>query len=643
MMPSKPYRCYVLITLILLSWQLWKSLWLPFDSDSPVKEEPLPSSLFSVGNDRDNTQEPEHEKNTSHKAGDYPLPGFCSFLPTGISAATLWEQQGERIIQATALSASHIPWMRRLFHTLTPEALDKGTVVWPWLDRFRSSILPLLHSNNETLRVAVMGGSVAEGRGCELLPRAELNSYINNTEPKVDSRKCTWVNRLQMLANAFSLPIEVFNLATGGTNSLLALPVLEFQLYHSEILKNLGGPHVLLNGYAPNDALYSWSFDTSINNATADYDHYHKAWEAASKFVSAAASSCKQKSLVVFVNDYLGNQHDRLLAEDIRSDAVRKVALDTGSMYISPTTTVRPWVYGNTRETLFTAPWWVKTRKGVERRRDVHFGMPGHIAVAWVVAYSFLRVAIEFCEQERIKESIVVAPPQVSDFTAALPLQLPWNTTFLEEWQERSSQRKQSFQPQECSAHGPCLFAFVANPAGTHRNRFKLKKYLSPHEVYNTGWQAEDDIRNGWQVSICLCENWKMHHMVTHHYLVCTKKKNKLGLTAHVTGAQLVLEFPNISQPVRTIALQSLKSYGPAWDDAVAHFNVSVRYDDPEKLPYDTSFEITGFHNETTSITYPFQLDLRDHLATAGSTLRIAMTLQTGTNFKINSLLLCDR
>jgi hypothetical protein len=555
----------------------------------------------------------------SEKDSKVNLPGFCSSLPIGISAASIWTQQQETILQATSLSDAHLPWMRRLLVTLTPDVLEQGLIVLPWLEKLRTTFKPLLR--NETLLVAVMGGSVAEGRGCEVLPRAELAQYRNKSEPKVDSRHCTWVHRLQLLADAFHLPIQIFNLATGGTNSFLALPVLEYQLYHSDLLKERGGPHVVINAYAPNDALYSWSWDTVVNNATAHYDHYHETWTAASQFVSAAASSCQQKPFVMFVNDYYGNHHDRLLAEDIRHDAVRQVAQDSGNMYVSPVTAIRPFVLGNTRETLFSPPWWTRKQKGrpLERKRDAHFGMPGHIAVTWMLAYSLLRVAMEYCEHERhqrqtMRESASSSGSDVPPImnTSPLPLPTPWNTTFVE-WQERMQQRK--LPVQECSKNGPCLFAFVANPAGTHRLRGKLANYIATYEVSNTGWQAEDDIRNGWQ--------------------------NKLGLCAHSVGAELVLEFQNITQPVKIISLHSLKSYGPEWENSTAHFHVTIRHS--SVTIYNSSFEITGFHNQTTSLTYPFQLELPAGGAIPGTDLEIRMTLVQGSNFKITSLLLCDR
>jgi hypothetical protein len=543
-------------------------------------------------------------------------PAFCAALPMGASAASLWTQHQETILQATALLETHLPWMRRLFVTLTPDILEQGLAVLPWLDRLRTTFTPL--RRNETLRVAVMGGSVAEGRGCEVLPRAELSQYRNAT--KVDSRHCTWVHRLQLLADAFDVPIQIFNLATGGTNSFLALPVLEYQLYHSEILKEMGGPHVVVNAYAPNDALYSWSWDTAINNATANYDHSHETWQAASQFVSAAASSCQQQPLIMFVNDYYGNHHDRLLAEDIRHDAVRQVAQESGHMYVSPASALRPFVYGNTRETLFSPPWWTRKQKGkpLERKRDAHFGMPGHIAVTWIVAYSLLRVALEYCEHERHERETMRKTTTSKDknvtpiMNTPLPLPTPWSTTFVE-WQERLQQRK--LPVQQCSKNGPCLFAFVANPAGTHRLRGKLANYIASYEVSNTGWHAEDDIRNGWQ--------------------------NKLGLCAHSVGAELVLEFRNITQPVKTISLHSMKSYGPAWENSVAQFNVTIRHS--SAIVYDTAFEITGFHNQTTSLTYPYQLELPAGAAKLGTDLEIRMRLVQGSNFKITSLLLCDR
>ena len=528
------------LLILLLTRQVWRSLWMlySYDNDNNDHETLLaveqvvlrspPSS--KAQNDSSNVPTADRSERAAADPRHQEVPTWCSqYVPVGVSAAALWKQHAERILQSTALSASHLSWMQRLFVTLSPDVLEQGLTVLPWLTTLQASLAPLFR--NQTLRVAVMGGSVAEGRGCDVLPPAELGQlYImNKTEPKVDSRQCTWVHRLQRLADEFKLPVQIFNLATGGTNTFLGLPVLQYQLYHSELLQEMGGPHVLVNAYAPNDSLYSWSWNTSENNATANYDHYRKSWDAASKFIVAAATSCQQSPLVVFVNDYYGNQHDRLLGEEIRSDAVRHVAQDAGHMYLSPVTALRLWVYANTRETLFSPPWW-QMRRPQERQRDAHFGMPGHIAMVWMVAYSVLRVAIEYCEQERItvkeEESLRMVPTQEeSEFVTNhhLPLPLPWNTTFVE-WQERMQQQKGPIRKEICSSHGPCLFAFVANPAGTHRRRAGLSKYIATYQVSNTGWQAEDDIRNGWQVRLFMLKKLSIHvgmFSLAHHCTLC--------------------------------------------------------------------------------------------------------------------------
>jgi hypothetical protein len=51
----------------------------------------------------------------------------------------------------------------------------------------------------------------------------------------------------------------------------------------------------------------------------------------------------------------------------------------------------RPLVYADTSETL-SALW---DRRG-KQLRDVHFGMPGHVFISWVFAYSVLKAASDF-------------------------------------------------------------------------------------------------------------------------------------------------------------------------------------------------------------------------------------------------------
>ena len=504
---------------------------------------------------------------------------LCERLPRGKSASALWRQYSNVILQASinhpadnVTHSSHADWMTQLFHLLSPRVLSRGLLVAPQssdVETIRKILNRKLQSPDtaEPLRVAVFGGSVPEGRGCDYLP-VEIQPLLKKNKssplPKISGRSCSWVYRWQLLADALLGPgvVQIFNLAAGGTSSKLAVPVLEYSLYHKHSpLRAAGGAHVVVNAYATNDGLFSWSHDPSVNNASASYQHYHKTAALAADFGQAALHSrpCRrdddseqqQRPVVIFLGEYLGNHHELLLGEEIRSDAVRYLSQLMGWTYVSSAMAVRPWVYANTNETLFSPQWWYShsrrrqrpsdNNNNNKRKRDGHFGMPGHQMIAWVLAYAALEVAVEHCEdfwhqrlddhvassqQAPVHPDIIISTPATTTkelYRTTPPLL--WNETaagVAKAWLAKARQESAA-EREYCAAAGkeaePCIFAFVSTPAGTHRRAGALGGYMRSFQTSNTGWRAENDMRNGWQVRVryyaCALTEWSRYVLIS--------------------------------------------------------------------------------------------------------------------------------
>jgi len=507
---------------------------------------------------------------------------FCSLIPPGRSASSLWMDNRQTIIDATAMHHPKDPhhvhkrWIEELFDTLSPTYMEGALSVFPQTTDLNliTSVLDTVMQNanaSRPLEVLVLGGSVPQGRGCEVLPK-EIQHLVNSsTAPDMKGQACSWVFRLQLLANAFLGPnyIHVINNAVGGTSTKLSIPILEFGLFADRKTD----PDVVINSFATNDALYSWSNNETLNNASSTYDHFHKTTEMAQEFIRA--SMAHRQRAVMFVDAYLGNQHNLLLAEDIRADAVRAVSQQTGASVVR--TTLMPFVYADTSETLVSPKWTYKRKPS----RDAHYGMPGHQAVAWMVGYSALKSMVEYCAVEAKEDKKAKSVPKQKETRGT-------------------------------TSKNPCTFAFLANPAGTHRKASHLGAYLRSHTIQKKGWQAEDDIRNGWQ--------------------------NKLGLVSHEAGSEIIFAFNNITEPIRHLTVHSLQSYGEMWEGSEASFTVAVDGEERGNLT------ILGYHDDTTSISVPSFLDMGEkHQASIGQNVTLRIKLVNGTNFKINSLLLCSR
>ena len=144
------------------------------------------------------------------------------------------------------------------------------------------------------------------------------------------------------------------------------------------------------------------------------------------------------------MDEYIGNQHELLLGELIRHDAVQLISNQAKFGYISSAFAVRPLVYADAAETLFSALW---ERRG-KRITDVHFGMPGHVYVSWVFAYSVLKAATDFCvdqqfQDEDLRSSSVLKGSQTlvqSDFSPDLTSGVIWGNV-TSQWNEKEAGR----------------------------------------------------------------------------------------------------------------------------------------------------------------------------------------------------------
>jgi hypothetical protein len=160
--------------------------------------------------------------------------------------------------------------------------------------------------------------------------------------------------------------------------------------------------------------------------------------------------------------------------------------------------------------------------------------------------------------------------------------------------------------------------AFLAAPLGTHNNAKDLNNYLRRFTLSNTNssWQAQDQLRDGGY-------------------------QNKLGVVATAPNATLVLGLMHISQPVRVITFHTLKSYTSKFYGSQLSVVLEIFYH--QQVIHTTSVKISGYHNQTTSVAEPYVLDLKEHYAPTGSSLRMRIQLQHGTTFQINALLFCSR
>jgi hypothetical protein len=113
---------------------------------------------------------------------------------------------------------------------------------------------------------------------------------------------------------------------------------------------------------------------------------------------------------------------------------------------------------------------------------------------------------------------------------------------------------------------------------------------------------------------------------------------------AKAPNATMVFAFSNVTVPLRVLTVQSLKSYGEAWEGSEALFTVTQRNptSDDKSWILVTAKSITGDHNSTSSISYSTEIQFPEEVRT-GNDIRIEIKLVGGSTFKITAMMLCSR
>jgi hypothetical protein len=367
---------------------------------------------------------------------------------------------------------------------------------------------------------------------------------------------------------------------------------------------------------------------------------------------------------------------------------------------------VRDIVYGDTTESWFSPAGWYRDGK---YGREIHPGSTGHQTMTYALAYNLLNLVSTRCNMVEYE----VAPgSQV--FRQTVTEQLPYNY---------SAERQ------------PALLGGKARPTPRYSLPPRLTKSLALHNVsqlwqedeYNTTQvlEASRGVGVGTGATTTQCysarcpfawvqgtaeEFFKLPPGLEGYFEPVTKemtnwtleKGKKSGFVpAYGTDPadnRLVWEFESLKQPIRSVTLFFMKSYGEKWDNSVVRMDV---YKNPvsepsaegssslvklskgrrqrrrlqalrrpqnvthtnvtttttmamtkseisrRKLELSSSSliliskELEGFHAKKTSETYSETVEFPTSLS-VGDTLRLQFTLLRGNSFKIMGIIVCS-
>jgi hypothetical protein len=280
------------------------------------------------------------------------------------------------------------------------------------------------------IRIMVLGGSVALGIQCRTanVPYDEMNT-----------RYCAWPHRLQTMMNQFfgvGTLIEISNEAVGGTYSTIGTSILKYDLLPG-ILQDYD---IIIHAYSTNDSPHhvSTASSSSSSSLTTSANHYLATLQEFCRLVfqpprRQQPPQCQSRTkttkktnrpLLIHIDDVLTPYQVPLVKYSAMPRVVSSLANHYGFISLSYVDMVRDIVYGDPKETWFSAnefPQNYENDKDNDEngepsayRLNVHPGQGMHIATSWMVAFSLLQVTSTFCtlNNEFWKPSLLQVQPE---------------------------------------------------------------------------------------------------------------------------------------------------------------------------------------------------------------------------------------
>ena len=456
------------------------------------------------------------------------------------------------------------------------------------------------------LRIAIFGGATTEGNGCRRA-RIEISPKSIMSNPTF----CGFPYRLEKFLNSFLLPptvlkqlrrtlgnvghvdidgefrlVEVINLAEEGTDSEYSAARVRNRIY-PPLMKVQNG----VTGYGggpPDVVIDAYGIDEYGQDISEIHSTYDTIWQS----TQAEGKGCykeNQKPYPVIVRAVL---EDRSSSPDDRTHLTPSIM-----------TAILGDAIDDVEEGEMSYPDYQHPDEKVVEAGGA-FGMAGHIASSWAIAFNLASSALWHCASKRPSHP-----------------------------HPKAKRRMYNHARCDNGIEPPCMFSFLAGSKGSTARPSAIASTLLPFIVENTGWQPGTDMDAGFA------------------------RKN--GLVGTGSGATMTLLFRNVTRPIRRFDVVSLRSTSHVWRDGVAKFVLVTGGDfshgkeaaeASSKSAREVSFEIsaelnTGVNSQGEHhVSYHFGLDLdsTDGITAVGKDLLMRITLTQGAKFKILGLMLCE-
>lgn len=579
--------------------------------------------------------------NTVIKASKYPQDKKFSKEP-------LYTYLLSWITPRLPFSVKSVPRNDGMTARILPSLMDKAWARHKYLLEHPGQIVRA--DNNDTsipppVTILIFGGSVTMGINC-----------FDGVPAKNRQLQCAWPTRLGHVLNQmfgyshWNNPLfSVKNIARGGTNTAIGTLLLEYGMLEDRY------PDIIINAYSTNDMHILSMKDAENAGVTLEENVFailQNFTRVALTMNNDPSSDClRQPPLVIHFNDYIGNEQREIIETMGVSKAATMLSAYYGIGSASYADVVRDWVYGDTKESLFSPSGWYKNSETM--KREIHPGEGMHAISAWVVVYQLLEYTSLVCSQEswftleasrdRLTDPLAYYPSHLkvanlpdipaekvpSNYLELKASPTPYGLPPLLTKQSRLDdvtalwrQQAQSVPNKpECSVSSSslatsspkCIFGWLSGtwPSATQE---EVERMFNQRASTMEWFLSNDHNKLGWMPN----------------------NKTKLNGKA----ASMVLDLPNIPQSISRVTGFILKSYGQLWHTSMAKVEVYQQRDDndPSWGSPIASGHWAGFHAKNTSEIYPEFLNAN---VVEGANLRVNITLLSGESYKLMGLFLC--
>ncbi|GFH50439.1 hypothetical protein CTEN210_06915 [Chaetoceros tenuissimus] len=242
-----------------------------------------------------------------------------------------------------------------------------------------------------TINIVILGGSVTKGVNCAAYP-------VHNLTANFAINSCNWYSRLNRMVNEIFGSkngeglFHIESIALGGTNTAIGTEAVRYNLL-STTDKVFD---VVINAYSTNDVHVDTIKEAREKNLTLE-DNLFQMEQDFIRTCLGENKPCKLRSspLVIYYNDYVGNEQKSIIELDSFSSVIRKLTSYYGIGHLSYVDVVRHFVYADTTETWFSPDMWPN--------RNVHPGRGFHIITPWLFLYYGMNLISSYCNKKSIE------------------------------------------------------------------------------------------------------------------------------------------------------------------------------------------------------------------------------------------------